>query len=429
MLINHMANLDDPGQGAGGWREDRRVALVVQQPFRQNDFPKFEIDALLKAGIQIDVYDLSPLMFPDRWAQSARISYPSGINYQAILSAAELKSLRGLLDRALLTICGTTTGHLSPGNLAVMREVSKSRTPYMIIYRNAIPNIDRVYARPGVALRWQRLNIRNSMINRLPLSVLGVRSADFVVRGGDASRIPMRLINAGTEEIWSFSESQQECRTDLDECPEIAETHTAVYLDQNFGYHPDPLEHPGQKPVDPGQVYPMLRRWFDRIEKETGLRVVIAGHPRANYDAFPDIFGAREITFGKTVRLVRQSSLVICHYSTAVNQAVWFKKPVNIIQLPELSKMVDMADAPNSLAKAIGKPVMDIRDPDAVDISNVMDINQEKYKKFMARYIVSSKSHGLGIAEIVARICEAQSANIDPRPNITEEPQAQELRT
>ena len=420
--MNQVANLSCSQKRIATPDQSRRIALIVQQPFAQNDFPKFEVDTMLEAGIEIDIYDLSPLMFAERWAQSKREPFPSDITYRAISSGTELRSLHNLLDQTSLTICGATTGHLSPANLPVMREVSKAQTPYMIIYRNAIPNIDKVYARPGIALRLKRLSIRNSLLNRMPLSLLGVRPADVVVRGGEASRIPMRLVGDKTEEIWSFSESFQECRADLNAVPEVEETGTAVYLDQNFGYHPDPLEHIGHKTVDPNKVYPLLRRWFDRVEQVTNLRVVIAGHPRANYDDIPDIFGAREIKFGETVRLVRQSSLVICNYSTAVNQAVWFKRPINIIQLPELGKMVNVADAPSSLAAAIAKPAIDISNPDGADLSNVMDVDQAKYDDFIERYIVSSKSPRSGIAETVGKFFAARLAS----PGT---PQAQEVRT
>ena len=51
---------------------------------------------------------------------------------------------------------------------------------------------------------------------------------------------------------------------------------------------------------------------------------------------FLRVFGGRELLQGETARLVNDSSLVIAHYSYAVNFAVLYRKPLIFLTTDEL---------------------------------------------------------------------------------------------
>jgi hypothetical protein len=403
-------------------KRSARVAIIMILPFTENDYPKFDIPDLLEGGAAIDVIDLSAYIFPDNDFKPHHGLLPKGISHHLISTDQELRDVCNILARVDLIICTATSGHLSRNNLDIMRLVSQASAPYMIIYRNPVPVIDRDHFRASFNQRIQLFDLRNSILNRAPLGLLGVRPADYIVYGGDASAISMRLVSDRTTEIWSYAESYEHYRKEIAANPCLPTNTTAVFLDQNIGFHPDISEHDFAAPIDPEMIYPSLRSWFDLVEEKTGLRVVIAAHPRADYEANSDIFGDREIHYGETAKLVHASSLVMTFYSTAVNLGVIFGKPISILYVPELKKM-GMGDAPGAMAATIGTSAIDLRQLDSLSWPEIMNFDSEGYRWFIERYIRSERSNDKNIADIVIDLCHTQTtANSDMLSNAGEQP-------
>jgi hypothetical protein len=392
-----------------------KIAVILISPFTENDYPKMDILELLEGGAEIDVIDLSAHISPGNDFKTHRGPIPTGITHHLISTDDELQGIKKILSNTDFIICAATSGHLGPNNLAIMRLVSQAAAPYMIIYRNATPMIDKAHFQLSIGQRLKLFNLRNSILNRAPLCLLGIKPADYVVHGGDASEISMRLVSDETIKIWSYAESYQHYKTEMAAAPNASVEKIAVFLDQNIGYHPDTLEHGFNVGVNPETVYPLLRRWFDLVEENTGLRVVIAAHPRANYDNLPGIFGDREIRHGGTAKLVQASSLVMTFYSTAANLGVLFDKPICVLYVSELKKIGRGGDS-NALAEMIGKTVIDINQLDDLIWPEVMDLDSNARERFIERYIRSKKSADKNIAEIVLELCHFQKAESSTKP-------------
>jgi hypothetical protein len=102
----------------------------------------------------------------------------------------------------------------------------------------------------------------------------------------------------------------------------------AVFLDQMMIDHPElELEVMKTSPeVDPERYHPVLEHCFRTVEDQAALDVIVAPHPRATPQSNAR-FGRRVVNI-PTASLVRGSSLVLCHYTTAVSFPVIFRKPV-----------------------------------------------------------------------------------------------------
>lgn len=72
-----------------------------------------------------------------------------------------------------------------------------------------------------------------------------------------------------------------------------------------------------------------LVSYLDRVELETGLKVVVSAHPKGLYNQAD--FGAHTIYNGYTSNLIHHSRGVICHFSTSLVNAVLEYKPIQII--------------------------------------------------------------------------------------------------
>lgn len=73
---------------------------------------------------------------------------------------------------------------------------------------------------------------------------------------------------------------------------------------------------------------------LDRVEKDTGLKIVISVHPKGHYDRKE--WGNRNVYMGNTAELIHHSEGVICHWSTSLINAVLEYKPIQIIYTPLL---------------------------------------------------------------------------------------------
>jgi hypothetical protein len=100
----------------------------------------------------------------------------------------------------------------------------------------------------------------------------------------------------------------------------------AVFLDQMMIDHPE-LELMKMSPeVDPESYHTALERCFRTVEDQTGLDAIVAPYPKATQQSNARV-GPRVVDM-PTASLVRGSSLVLCHYTTAVSFPVIFRKPV-----------------------------------------------------------------------------------------------------
>lgn len=179
------------------------------------------------------------------------------------------------------------------------------------------------------------------------------------------------------------------------------ELDVCVFLDEAATHHSD-FTLLGIKPAVAEVYFPAMNNFFNFVEKNTGFKVVIAAHPRSNYESMPDIFDGREIVKGKTAELVARSKLVIVHMSTSLSYAVIFEKAVLPVKIPgmpingQLNLMVDV------MAAAIGMKPIDLSKDKLTTNLFIGAINQEKYSEYKDRYLKTAGAEDLPEWEIVA---------------------------
>lgn len=159
----------------------------------------------------------------------------------------------------------------------------------------------------------------------------------------------------------------------------------AVFLDQCFPFHPDFQVLGRKSPVTAERYYPALCRFFTELERASGLRVVIAAHPRAPRDK--DLFEGREAVYGESLKLTGRAELALAHTSTAVNFAVMYKTPLLFLNTAEL----DPSEGPiiRGLAELLRAPCLNVDDlpPDWEKILVDAPAPAKAYAAYTAQYI------------------------------------------
>jgi hypothetical protein len=110
----------------------------------------------------------------------------------------------------------------------------------------------------------------------------------------------------------------------------------AVFLDEDMIYHSDFDHSEIKSPATAEAYYRSMNGFFDKLEREWGMPVTVAAHPRSRSDSRSQQWGDRTIVHGRTAQLVRDAKLVLCHQSTAVSFAVMWRKPLIFLTTDEL---------------------------------------------------------------------------------------------
>ena len=157
----------------------------------------------------------------------------------------------------------------------------------------------------------------------------------------------------------------------------------SVFIDEGASDHPD-FETQSIKPYANKNFYHKeLNNFFDLYESLNNHKIIIAGHPRLNYNN-KGIFGGRTLVEGNTLELISQCENVLTHMSTAINFAVLFKKP--IINLDSDNYSFVLKGNIYSFSKELDSLVVNISKNTKFK-PNKIKINLEKYLAYEHRFI------------------------------------------
>ena len=152
------------------------------------------------------------------------------------------------------------------------------------------------------------------------------------------------------------------------------------------------------KTVEPHCYYKTLISFFDLIEREYKIKVVIAAHPKSEYSG--GFFGKREIYKYRTNELVKDCKFVIAHYSTSIAYAVLYKKPI-IFSYTDEMRQLSYFSTINNFANFLNCNIYNI---DSLHNKNHVEIrlvDLAKYDSYKYAYLTSKESEGRFSKDIV----------------------------
>jgi len=383
-----------------------RVVILVETPFSTRDYDRYGIDIFKQKNLPVEVWDFSPFLRKSMYQLHKECEGEEIIECKIFLSLGiALTAISDLdQDSAIISVI-----NFNPSSMVIYRTLSTQNLNYGLLSTNSIPPR---YQKGGVLKNFSNKikkastlqRIFNAFFRRIPIKYLGLRPANFIIAGGSrslgnaANKYP-KLIASTTKIIWTHT-------MDFDiylksrEQPPVLDDNIAVFLDQYFPFHPDLRLRAEAFDLDADEYYQVLSNFFSGVEKELGLRVVIAAHPRSDYDNLPDYFGGREIIRGKTVELVRRSKLVLLHYSTAINFAVFYDKPILFVSTRN-TEGTFLRDYIRSMANLFEKQPVVVDASPQVDLRREMIVDSDVYGNYKDAYIKRSGSPEKYLWEIV----------------------------
>jgi hypothetical protein len=165
----------------------------------------------------------------------------------------------------------------------------------------------------------------------------------------------------------------------------------AVFLDINLPYQSDLGILCFQK-IDAQRYFDSLAHFFQKIEQQFNLIVIIAAHPKARYTA--EAFGGRRIVYNDTPQLVRGATLILSHHSTSVSYAVLNRKPIIFFYNSEMAKIYTdtVVRYIEEIAQYLSAPCLNCDLLSDEELLNFPEINLAKYEEYKYNFLVTRES-------------------------------------
>ena len=209
------------------------------------------------------------------------------------------------------------------------------------------------------------------------------------------------LVGKKTELIWSHAHDYDTYLDDLHK--KEAEENIAVFIEP-----PGPM-HPWDELVDGNalwtieEYYPSHCRFFDYVEQELNLKVVIAAHPKTNHTDYPEYFGKRHVIRNQLIPLIKKSKLIMTHSSTALVLVAVERKPVLILTNAAFEKDIACSRSLKVTASSFGKTPIDVDQlPYSIDWQKELLADESIYSSYVQQYVKKTDSEKLNSWQILA---------------------------
>ena len=372
----------------------KRIIYLVTEPFTKTFFDKFGIDIFEKNGFKVEVWNLQPIVY-ESFGQDYKA--PDSIDFPGLTTFRKKKealdSIKALGEDTFIILL---IGYFHQ-SYPVYSALSKSRADYAIFMANTLPfpvenkkGYLQYYLKKAKKLKIKKIFSKTLFLNftfrRFFYLWPKIKPPKLILAGGEKCFTEFYPMVSSESEVLRVHSLDYDSYLKERGIPFKAQK-TAVFIDDGYAFHPD-YDYVGIKPpVTPEKYFKSLNCFFDRVEKELGLKVVIAAHPRIDYAKHPEAFKGWECIRGDTCRLVKGSELVLGHCSTALNFAYIFNKPVVFKTTEEIEKVFEGTRI-HSLSRYFGKESVNIDDVNLkIDWENEKQVRTECYERYRQAYI------------------------------------------
>ena len=370
---------------------------IVSSPFSQRDYDRYGVAILQANGFDVEVWNVGKVVNRYAYEKTAHLSGRFEIETVFDTKNEFLESCRKQ-EKAFFFVAASYAFN----SLFLFRELSRcgQTLSISVSYPDSASikatNMDepKFFIRNKLKLfsKFKEISfkkISDKIILTTPPWLFGVRHADLVFSGGDKSSFSNPLIGVNTRVVNIHANDYD---IFLENPPKGSfDNKYAVFIDQNLPFNTDPFSTKTARVATEKNYFPSLKFFFDQLEKELRMPIKIAVHPRANFDSISEVFGGRELLQGETASLVNDSSLVIAHYSYAINFAVLYRKPLIFITTDELNTSFRRS-AIEATSSHFKKDPINVDSDKAIDWKSEMIVDSGIYDQYIFNFIKKPKT-------------------------------------
>lgn len=378
------------------------ITYIVSEPLTDWYAKKYGIIHYLNLGYSVEVIDLSILCLPD--GQHA-LSPTDGLEN---LRVKKIHSVFGLI-RVIKTLRSDTIvfQHISANifyryiSLYILRSC---KIKFVSFYQGAIPfgNVQGIEQKEsGILDKLSKVRKRGFLYSIV--TILQAKRPvypDYAVVGGDAALELYGKEIGNAQVIHSHCLDYDvflESKTEVSEEDFVSEVGSyALYLDDGGPEHRDYQLLGYNYSGLVSEYYRKLKDFFNTIEVATGLQVIVASHPRRDISNL-DAFGTRKVISGKTLQLVKRSTVCLLTPTTSLNFVVMLEKPALFVRCTESKNMVSHQLMLN-MSREANIDIVDI-DSTVAGVNDLLERAGEcNYAHYYSRYIKNNSDERISFA-------------------------------
>ena len=398
-------------------RKDRysRVVFVFETPPVASYYSRYGMELFLENGYEVAVIDLSKILNPASADVPLKKLIPCRQNLELFRPAtkAEFKDVLAKQGDAFIW----SAIPLYAESLWAVKAISRFDYGFLnnMDFFAYAAKADRAKTK-SFWTEWSVKRLANAVFYRIPHNLMPVKKAKVVMAYSDESAEIAKHTSAWdgkTKFIQANTIDYCECmKLKRASAREISEPYI-VFVDEYLPFHPDGIKTGFH--LEPKQYYKSLRMLFEELQKATGKKVVIAAHPKADYnDERSWCYEGFDVFQFKTAEMILHSDAAILEYAClAKSMVVTYEKPSLFITTDELEEN-DTYRLAHAEVREKGVNIYNVTTEAGVEklISSLepeLQISVERNKKEVQNYCLN-KSHpnsGLLFEEVLLKAIEA----------------------
>jgi hypothetical protein len=348
--------------------------------FSKRDYERLGI-GFLKKNFSVKFLDFTPWIFPNFWKKVSNELYKCE---EHIIISCKQDFLSFNLETDPVIVVDLVEKNIKTN--WVREQLKKRNSLFVALDVNPIPGIKTNSKRVLVDLiaepkRFFR-KLFKFFVNKY-YSLINTYHPDILVLGGLAALKKSKVEN----KIFAHS-LDYDIYLDIKNKPTSNKNSYAVFLDVDIINHPDTIILNLGSSVTEFQYYPILIKFLKKFETDTGLQIKFAIHPKSRNKNLRNLLEGIPCYEENTAELVRNSSAVLLHASTAISYAVLFKKPTIFLTSNKL-KNTWIGPRIENLAKIVNAKVLNMNDDlnKPLNSKDLLKIDEEKYKNYVDQYL------------------------------------------
>jgi hypothetical protein len=379
----------------------KKIVYLIEQPLDKRNYDRMGIQTWVDRGWNVEVWDLTPLAHPLVWQkfmESGNTVHEFGGYFPLALKSqlAARHSQRGRI--------GYFIDFTGDDYYPLRAKMSLIRNGVMRVSCSTGLLPEETQNQCGFVSKL------SGLVAKGPVGALKGLTKALVRRLAGPLIRPGLVVVSGKKSVVSTGynhETVQAHNLDYDiylalKATEVPAEEYAVFIDQDLCFHPDNIRADIDSYVTPSRYFPALCRGLRRISALLKVGIRIAAHPRASYRyRGADCFEGIPVEYGKTAELIRSCRLVLCHFSTAAQFGVLFKKPVVFLTTDELASSAGAVYV-EEFAAALGKSVVNLDgDLEGVNWQKELQVDEQRYDAYRNEYIKMDGSPEIPFWDIV----------------------------
>jgi len=380
----------------------KKIIYFTHFTFGKWDYERFGIEIMKNNGFSVEVWDFTPFLNPEAY-KTLKVPDPIDYkkhNFKLFKRSSDILNQIALLKSDTIIITSIIPDHrLYPA----WKRLSKLNIPYALLISDATPTLRDVSDNnphfDGKKLinfikKIKDLNlvkIEKRISKKISFKLLKINFPEFILAGAGTQELNTNNppIGQKTKIMWIHSLDYDLYLKDLLKPfkSNLKGEKYAVFIDEYLPFAHDYVYMGIKSPITPERYYFLLCKFFSRVEKETGLEVVIAEHPSSMYEKHPDYFEGRRLIRGKTIELTRDSEFVLMHYSTSISFAILYNKPVLFFVTKEIEQSkIDIGHV-QAFSLELNKGYINIDESYNISWDKELTIDKEAYANYKEKYI------------------------------------------